>query len=746
MLPPGWSLNFDLSRREPGVFRAETQSIDVPNHFLRSPFPAKGGGRRLFQITLFQITSPEEAVPGSAREVPAVRFLPIRKAVILAVAALLPLSHSLAVPIDAYLDISNSSLINQRRTVSDSLSVTAEHEGRSASVVVTASTVQTAHSYAFTANGEVSASPGSRAYALAGCGIDPAGYWSYVQPNLVSLEVHNPYNDEKTYVFKEPMTFTGSYSLGGNGTIPSFKAFLAEEDGLLNWTRGNGTFSVWDPFWGSQTLGISTAASAYGESFVGTVGPGTYKIGAAAVWVAYGSDPAPRKGSMSFTINFTPAPAQPSIGGVSEVNGTASVIRAGMSFAFVPGDAVYPGDVVETAAGSSIKMTLSDETLMTLGPESRMKVERLEPESPGLINLIRGKVRAKVKKDFDELDPNEKAKFFIKTNSGGFVIRGTELKVTYSEIDDMGTSQLDVIEGVVEMVDYHLGTVTKVIAGQSGTLVGPVENWFEEEDYEAIPTLAPEIAVYDSESNEMTSELSEVDWGTVSTAGSGVEKSFLIRNIWTSDLTDIAVSISGEDAGDFILTIPPADQLPGGAGSEFKVKFKPSASGLRSAILEIESNDGSEYPFLISLTGTGGTSTGTALQNWASTAGLPPGLDGPAHIPQSDGVPNLLKFSFNLNPLAPDVRTLGVGANGTAGLPGAIRTGGKLRLEFIRRKAATQPGIAYLPQFSSDAMAWVDVAGNLPATSIDSTWERVVVDDPEPGVVRFGRLKVVEIP
>lgn len=670
----------------------------------------------------------------------------IRKSVAPAIAGLLSITVSQAVPIDAYLDISNSSLINQRRTAPDSVSITAEHEGRSASVAVTASTVQTALSYSFTANGEVSASTGARAYALAGCVIDPAGYWSYVQPNLVSLDVHNPYNDVKTYIFKEPMTFTGSYSLGGNGTIPSFKAFLAEDDGLLNWTRGNGTFSVWDPFFGSQTLAISTVGIAYGESFHGTVAPGTYKIGAAAVWVAYGSDPAPRKGTMSFTVNFTPAPPQPSVGAVSEVNGTASVIRAGMAFPFVPGDAVYPGDVVETAAGSSIKMALSDETLVTVGPESRMKVERVESESPGLINLIKGKVRAKVKKDFDELDPDEKAKFFIKTNTGGFVIRGTELDVTYSESDDTGTSQLDVIEGVVEMIDYHLGTVTKVIAGQSGTLVGPVENWFEEEDFEAIPTFAPEIAVYDSGSDELTSELSEAVWGTVSSTGSGVEQSFLIRNLWTSDLTDIAISINGEDAGDFILTSPPAHLLAGGAGSQFKVKFKPSASGLRSAILEIESNDGSENPFVISLTGTGGTGTGTALQNWASAAGLPPGVDGPAHIPQNDGVPNLLKFAFNLNPLAPDVRTLGVGANGTAGLPGAIRSGGKLRLEFIRRKAATQPGIAYLPQFSSDAMAWVDVAGNLPATSIDSTWERVVVDDPAPGVVRFGRLKVVEIP
>ena len=70
---------------------------------------------------------------------------------------------------------------------------------------------------------------------------------------------------------------------------------------------------------------------------------------------------------------------------------------------------------------------------------------------------------------------------------------------------------------------------------------------------------------------------------------------------------------------------------------------------------------------------------------------------------------------------------------------------GKLRLEFIRRKGS--PGITYTPQFGSTPGVWANAPIlNTPA-SIDSTWERVVVDDPAPaGGRRFGRVAVTQVP
>ncbi len=140
------------------------------------------------------------------------------------------------------------------------------------------------------------------------------------------------------------------------------------------------------------------------------------------------------------------------------------------------------------------------------------------------------------------------------------------------------------------------------------------------------------------------------------------------------------------------------------------------------------------------------TVTMTAYNSWA--AGLPTGQSGPGQTPQNDGVTNLAKFAFNMNPLAPDVRRLSVGGNAMAGLPGSAVVGGKLRLEFLRRKASTNPGITYTAQFGSNLVAWTDVPVGTPAgTSIDATWERVVVDDPTVGATKsFGRVKVLQTP
>ncbi len=130
---------------------------------------------------------------------------------------------------------------------------------------------------------------------------------------------------------------------------------------------------------------------------------------------------------------------------------------------------------------------------------------------------------------------------------------------------------------------------------------------------------------------------------------------------------------------------------------------------------------------------------------FVSGSGVPSNQNGPWDIPLGDGFPNILKYAFNLNPNIPDIRKLTVGAGNTAGLPGTALVSGKLRIEFIRRKGS--PGITYTPQFGSNPSAWANATILNAPTSIDSTWERVVVDDPAPtGGRRFGRVTVTQVP
>ena len=80
-------------------------------------------------------------------------------------------------------------------------------------------------------------------------------------------------------------------------------------------------------------------------------------------------------------------------------------------------------------------------------------------------------------------------------------------------------------------------------------------------------------------------------------------------------------------------------------------------------------------------------------------------------------------------------------------MPGATYGGGKLRMEFLRRKAAPIRASPTPPQFGSSLGGWTDIPVGTPAgTSIDATWERVTVNDPAGGTNRFGRVKVVQTP
>jgi hypothetical protein len=134
---------------------------------------------------------------------------------------------------------------------------------------------------------------------------------------------------------------------------------------------------------------------------------------------------------------------------------------------------------------------------------------------------------------------------------------------------------------------------------------------------------------------------------------------------------------------------------------------------------------------------------GGAYERWAYTSWFAPADANPGVLDDADGDgrPNLISYAFDLNPR---------GASGGSGsLPAVDLTGTgasrHLRLNFLRRKGETNSGVTYSAQFTSDPTGvWQSVPGGT-VTSVDSTWERVVIEDTvnvttEPR--RFGRVKV----
>lgn len=120
--------------------------------------------------------------------------------------------------------------------------------------------------------------------------------------------------------------------------------------------------------------------------------------------------------------------------------------------------------------------------------------------------------------------------------------------------------------------------------------------------------VGPEVSVY--RGNEaLTEEVLADQAGVQSFANTNVgqasvSRTFAIKNTGNREMTDLALSLSG-DSGDFSCGALGAASLVPNAVTTFTVTFSPVATGVRNAVLSLASNDRDENPFRISLTGEG---------------------------------------------------------------------------------------------------------------------------------------------
>jgi hypothetical protein len=114
-------------------------------------------------------------------------------------------------------------------------------------------------------------------------------------------------------------------------------------------------------------------------------------------------------------------------------------------------------------------------------------------------------------------------------------------------------------------------------------------------------------------------------------------------------------------------------------------------------------------------------------------------------MPFHDGVPNLLKYAFNMNGSGPDSTILP--QQGVSGLPAVKTTQSNgetaLRVEFIRSK---NRGLVYTPERSSNLNDFTPIIGSETVTPIDDQWERVLVIETSPPAgpakTAFARVRV----
>ncbi|MDC0255764.1 FecR family protein, partial [Bacteriovoracales bacterium] len=140
------------------------------------------------------------------------------------------------------------------------------------------------------------------------------------------------------------------------------------------------------------------------------------------------------------------------------LRGTAQVTtKDGTTTKLKRGDWLPEGSIVKTEAKSFVKLLFIDKSSLNIAPKSSITIAKFSKKKAGIINLLQGKIRSKVVKDYmNKGEKGKKSKLFIKTKTAAMGVRGTDFTV--------GT-------GVVDTVTVVEGTVT--VAQTTSTSFNP---------------------------------------------------------------------------------------------------------------------------------------------------------------------------------------------------------------------------------------------------------------------------------
>jgi hypothetical protein len=131
------------------------------------------------------------------------------------------------------------------------------------------------------------------------------------------------------------------------------------------------------------------------------------------------------------------------------VKGKVSVLVDGKVTPVKRGDWLPEGAQVKTEPKSFTKLIFIDKSTMNVGPDSQMKIDSFPKSKPGVITLVKGKVRSKVTKNYMNMKDKDKSKLFIKTKTAAMGVRGTDFQVSFNPMNQ--ATSLVTFEGAVAM-------------------------------------------------------------------------------------------------------------------------------------------------------------------------------------------------------------------------------------------------------------------------------------------------------
>lgn len=246
-----------------------------------------------------------------------------------------------------------------------------------------------------------------------------------------------------------------------------------------------------------------------------------------------------------------------------------------------------------------------------------------------------------------------------------------------------------------------------------------------------VETANPEIEVEHPVGTGLADGTAVINLGNVPYGSTSSDLTVTVKNTGNAPLTGLEVTVDGAAAGDFSVGALGATTLAEGTSTTFTVGFTPSTVGERTGTIHIASNDASENPFDITLSGTG---LGTALESWRMTNfGSPDNTGDGADLNDfdKDGIANLIEYAFALDPQT----------NSAGKLPVPIASDGNFVLSFSEPAGAS--GVTYAAEWSPSLQtgAWTPLTDtgsapthtfSVPMAGKEKVFMRIRVSNPAP--------------
>lgn len=131
--------------------------------------------------------------------------------------------------------------------------------------------------------------------------------------------------------------------------------------------------------------------------------------------------------------------------------------------------------------------------------------------------------------------------------------------------------------------------------------------------------------------------------------GSPMDAAFTLQNIGQGEMTPVDVEISGANASDFSVLIPPAAPIAAGGSAVMEIRFNPTSPGAKSAVVTVNTNDPFLPAFKFNVTGTAITALEYfRLTHFNTTANTGDAADD--KDPDGDGLTNFFEFVAGMIP------------------------------------------------------------------------------------------------